>query len=241
MPPVLSSLLNQLAPGHCLMCRMRCPGKTQLCQLCGAEIPRLINPCRCCALPLADAGQVCGHCQRQPPPYSTVCAAAPYTAPLSNLLHRFKYAGDATLAATFAELLEPQLQHWLDTHPTPDWLVAMPLHWLRQLQRGFNQAELLARAMAGHHGLRHFQLRVNGRLCRRTRRTREQSTLDSQQRLHNMAGAFACKPLVGDPHIAIIDDILTTGSSADALTRTLFQAGAGRVDIWVIARTPAPQ
>ncbi len=114
----------------------------------------------------------------------------------------------------------------------PDGIVAMPLHPLRLRERGFNQSLLLARRVAGQ-----LNTPLLEEACARTRNTSPQSTLPWQERGKNLRKAFSCSSDLSGRHIAIVDDVMTTGSSIEELARTLRQAGAREVSAWVVART----
>jgi ComF family protein len=156
------------------------------------------------------------------------------------LLWALKFGGETTLAPVLAELMAVAVEEWLEREAVPDLLVPMPLHWSRQLYRGFNQASLLATALVRHPRLRHYQLHTAHRLCRRVRPTGIQSRLGRRDRLRNLQGAFNSKPLLAGQHVVIVDDVFTTGASIEQLAGALRQAGAGRVDAWCCARTPEP-
>ena len=111
----------------------------------------------------------------------------------------------------------------------PDALIPVPLHPRRLAERGFNQAEEIARFISREVGVP-----VVGGICRRVRPTRMQSRLSDQDRRSNVAGAFECSQSPERP--AIVDDVVTTGATADALAAALITAGADRVQVWAVAR-----
>jgi ComF family protein len=125
---------------------------------------------------------------------------------------------------------------WLDSvvESVPDQLIPVPLHADRLRERGFNQAVELARPIA-----RHFGLPLNLKGVRRVLPTPPQSDLSRKQRLKNIRGAFEVVQGIAQPvsgHVVIIDDVMTTGSTADELAKVLRRAGAERVEVWVCAR-----
>ena len=119
--------------------------------------------------------------------------------------------------------------------PAPDLLVAPPLNPSSLRVRGFNQAHEIAKAVAGQRGL---NCALGGIV--RVRETPPQHGLGRRARRRNLRGAFRCELPVGGLRIAIVDDVVTTGATAEALSRALKAAGAARVDVWAIACTPAP-
>ena len=113
----------------------------------------------------------------------------------------------------------------------PDVLVPVPLHARRLRQRGYNQALELARPVAKHLDI---ELDVNS--CLRHKATAEQMGLPAKKRASNLKGAFAVVKSFEDKHVAIIDDVMTTGSTVHELTQQLINSGARQVDVWVCAR-----
>ena len=136
--------------------------------------------------------------------------------------------------------MSESVQTALCRHGRPDALIPVPLHWRRQWQRGFNQAALLANQLARHSRIQPWKLKVRERWCNRRRATSAQLGLDRSQRRSNMKQAFYCSANLNDLYVVIIDDVMTTGATATAMTNELLSHGARRVDVWCCARTPAP-
>lgn len=235
-----SSLLEGLFPDSCCLCRLPADSGWPLCRPCLADLQANDACCTRCAIPLPPAAdgelpRYCGTCQGAPPPFQRVVAPWLYSEELAYLIHRWKYGGERRLTALLAGL-------WLERVPAPggvDLLVPVPLHWRRLWHRGFNQSELLCQqlrraspALAG--------IPVGQRLVRRQRATDPQSGLPAAQRAGNLRRAFTVEKPCANLRIAIVDDVLTTGATAAALARALGEAGAGHVEVWCLARTPAP-
>lgn len=149
---------------------------------------------------------------------------------MDHLIGRLKFQGQLHLVEPLARLLAEELG---ELREAPDLLIPVPLHPLRLRERGFNQSLELARVLARHYGLE-----LDGRLCRRARATPPQSGLNRKQRGKNMRGAFS---VAGDPagrRLALLDDVITTGTTVRALAKALLQAGAAGVEVWTLARTP---
>lgn len=224
MRPV--SLLDQ----DCLLCGSTCHTAT-ICHACRLALPVLpADACPRCASPCGPGGD-CGSCLNDAPAFSTTLAAFTYAFPVDRLLQRFKFKGDLALAGLFAEALCERVAQ----APHPDRLVAAPLAPRRLRQRGFNQAVEIARQVAARR-----VLRFDAGTCLKRVDTEQQTELEGLQRRRNLRGAFEVQGDVRGLHIALIDDVMTTGTTLDELARTLLAAGAARVDAWVVARTLAP-
>lgn len=198
------------------------------CAACDAELPRLIaTHCPICALPTL-AGEICGQCLKQPPPFDHTVAAFSYDFPLDKMVQALKFRERLVLVNYLADAVAQQV------HTRVDSLVALPLHPTRLRERGFNQSLLLARRI-GHR----LSIPLLADACERVRNTPPQSSLPWKERDKNMRLAFTCKPTadVRGKHIAIVDDVMTTGASVGELARALKQAGASEVSAWVVART----
>ena len=221
--------LALLAP-RCLVCSERGVDRLDLCVDCRAALPWNEGGCPRCALPLAP-GADCPRCRAAPPPFTHAHAAFRYEFPVDRLLPRLKFHGDLAAGALLATLL-----HWsLDPAQRPQVLVPVPLHRARLRQRGFDQALELAKSLAGATGLP----LLAGRLQRR-RRTRAQTELGAAARRGNVLGAFALLPGPALPaHVALVDDVLTTGATAGECAHVLLDAGVARVDLWAVASAPA--
>ncbi|MBW8329291.1 MAG: ComF family protein [Thiobacillus sp.] len=222
-------LFNRIVPPACLLCSGR--ASRALCPGCHADLPWHRQPhCPQCATPTPD-GRVCGACLKHPPAFDRTRAALAYAFPLDRLIPRLKYQGQLAIAPVLGECLLQAVRH----APRPDRLIAMPLHATRIRERGFNHATEIARTVAT--GL---DLPLDLASCRRVRDTPPQMGLKHDARRRNVRGAFACSGEVQGQRVAIVDDVMTTGTSLDELAKTLKQAGAKEVETWVVARTLPP-
>ncbi|WP_158973734.1 ComF family protein [Pseudomonas sp. BAV 4579] len=236
---VLKRHWQRLRPGtHCALCAAWLPPGLPLCEGCDSELPWLGPHCQGCALPLPVDGLLCGSCLARPPAFDQVLAPWRYAFPVDTLINRFKHRDQGSLGRLAGALLARHLQHLFDEgQPRPDLLLPVPLSALRLRQRGFNQAALLASWLG-----KTLQLPVDGRLLQRVQEQQSQQGLSANLRRRNLKQAFALvkdAPLEGR-HLALVDDVLTTGATADSLARLLKRAGAGRVDVYCLARTPPP-
>ncbi len=220
------SFFNQILPAQpCALCGT--PSHDGIwCKACAAELPHLgDNHCPVCALPTPQ-GNICGHCLRHPPPFDHTVAAFAYAFPVDKLVQALKFSENLTLALQLADALAQRIDE------RPAAIVAMPLHPQRLRERGFNQSELLAQHLA-----RFLGIPVLPDACTRIRNTAPQSTLPWKERDKNMRKAFTCNLDLQGKHVAVVDDVMTTGASIGALSATLRRAGATRISAWVVART----
>lgn len=233
MPPAWLQRWTAEPPARCAVCGAW-PARP-LCAACVARFAVARPRCRGCALPLPDGVETCGACLREPPPLDACFAAVSYAYPWSGLVARFKFHGEAGWAASFAALVR-DLPGFAQELRRCDMLLPVPLAPRRLAERGFNQAQLLARALDAR--------RTEARLLLRVRETGSQTALDRRTRQANVQGAFALEPPraqeVRGASVLLVDDVMTSGASLHAAARVLRQAGASRVSAVVLARTDEP-
>ncbi|HEX6829864.1 MAG TPA: ComF family protein [Burkholderiales bacterium] len=224
---MIGRLARPILPASCVLCAAAAEDAA-LCSACREALPRLPDErCPVCAAP-SPGNAVCGACLAEPPAFARTRAALAYTFPVDALIHAFKYAGDLPVGETLAALLRDAVHEG----PRPDAIVPMPLHPARLRERGFNQALELARRLGQGLGIP-----VLARACRRLRDTPPQASLPWNERQGNIRGAFACEADLSGKHVAVVDDVMTTGHTMNELARALTRAGAGDVSCWVVART----
>jgi len=227
-------VIDHITGAACQLCGNPANG---LCGACLAALPRNRHHCQRCALPLPEAtppGVSCAHCQRRPPDFAGVVAPLLYASPVDTLIAQLKYHGRLTLAGPLADCLVSEIR-CPDARPAglPQALVPVPMHASRLRQRGFNHAAELARTVG-----RRLGIRVEYRLLERTLATRPQQGLSRGERSSNLRRAFTARG-PAPAHVAIIDDVVTTGSTAQQLARVLRDNGAATVEVWAVARTPS--
>ncbi len=213
----------------CLLCDA--PGGTisNLCDDCVRELPTLRDPCRLCGASAIPGTGLCPACTtRRPPLDRTVCALA-YTSPVDHLVGRLKFHRDLRVVPALAGLLLRSVAPGTGT----DWLAPVPIATPRLRKRGFNQALELARVVSKGTGVE--ITRVAHR--RRGADTPQSSLPDTSARHANVAHAFLARARISG-RVAIVDDVVTTGATVNALARCLKRAGASRVEVWAVARTP---
>lgn len=218
-------------PSQCAICHAW-PAQ-RLCDDCVRRFARQRPRCRTCALAVPEGVAHCGACLRHPNGLDACHAAVDYGYPWSGVLQAFKFRGDPGWAGALATLLRstPWVEPALEA---AELVLPIPLAPQRLRMRGFNQALLLAQALA--------PARVQAGLLLRTHDTPAQSGLDRARRLHNLARAFAVEPLraaqLAGRQVLLVDDVMTTGATLQAAAAVLRQAGAARVTALVLARTP---
>lgn len=241
----LSRFSYLLLPGHCKLCKSDSLRKLDLCALCESDLPEIGPHCSICSEPFSNqpaegcsfSALKCGHCLGGKTLFSRAHIPYIYKAPIDRLLIAFKFKGDMVAGKVLGELLSQHLEKSIKHgHDSPDRIIAVPLHWRRRLGRGFNQAHVLATTLS-----RRLSIPIENKLVSRKTHTRAQHHLDRKQRLLNLHDAFSVNRSAGTGQIegksfAIVDDVFTTGSTANAITKLLIDNGADRVVVWAVAR-----
>jgi ComF family protein len=226
---MVNNWLARLLPARCLLCGMDAP-ESGLCPDCIGELPLVRHPCPLCALPLPTLETLaCGSCLNDPPAWRRCVSAMLYAAPADKLIAGLKFRHQLPVASSLAQRLASQI----GSAPGVDLIIPVPLHWRRRWQRGFNQADVIANELA-----RLLDIKSNCGALRRLRATPAQQTLSAAARKRNLRDAFTLNADVTGLRIALVDDVVTTGSTASEIARLLLQAGAASVEVWCLARTP---
>ena len=226
----LHSSLDLLLPPRCILCGQS-SGAICICEPCKAELPWNDIQCRQCGLPLATAkDDVCGSCIQNPPPFTRTICPLRYEFPADRLVQLFKFNRQLASGRVLSHLLSEYAGRQFND--LPDVLVPVPLHSLRFIKRGFNQAYELAAYIS-----RVLDIPLLTSSLRRHRNTPAQSGLNRKQRRKNIRDAFYWHGTTfPGNHIALVDDVMTTGTTAGECARVLKAVGAKRVDVWVTAR-----
>ncbi|MBI5438596.1 MAG: ComF family protein [Nitrosomonadales bacterium] len=198
------------------------------CAGCDGAMPYLdAAHCPSCALP-TPSGEICGQCIKYPPLFNRTTAVFGYAFPLDKLIQAMKYGEQLALANAFSE----KLVLGIDKSDLPDCIIPMPLHPVKLRERGFNQSLLLAAKAA-----RELDIELLPDACQRVRDTSPQSALPWKERKKNVHNAFRCDMDLTGMHVALVDDVLTTGASLNALAEAAQKRGASKISAWVVART----
>jgi len=231
--PLLRRLSGYLLPNSCILCGLGTKNQRDICDICQDSLPWNHHACPSCALPLPDtalATQFCGLCLNQPPTFDGIVAPLCYQFPVDRLINRFKHHGQFSHGRVMVDLLETAI---IQQTFLPDVIIPVPLHWQRQFRRGFNQADWLA-----HRLSKGLNIPLERKALKRYQGTPAQQGLTRKERLKNLQHAFrVIKPLRGK-RIAVVDDVMTTGSTLRTIATLLKQAGASEVHGWCLARTP---
>lgn len=223
-------VLNALLPPRCVLCGLP-SGSICICGPCKNDLPWTGPQCRQCGLPLSTAqDQICGKCLQNPPSFHRTVSPLQYCFPADRLVRALKFHRQLAEGRVLSHLMCEYIT--VKDFTLPDVLIPVPLHRVRMIKRGFNQAGELAGYASRMLGI---PLLTTG--LRRKRNTKAQSGLNRKQRRRNVRGAFYWhgrnRP---GRHVALIDDVMTTGTTVSECARVLKKAGAQRVDVWVPTR-----
>lgn len=211
-------------PGYCAFCLATAAGHGW-CSTCEQELPWNLHACRQCGEPVVQGQSLCGHCLVDPPAFSATHTGLLYQGVIKELVHDFKFHAKPRAGMLLFDLM-------LMTPPTDqgDAFLSVPMTPASAKARGFNQSHWLAEQLAK-------ACDVPLASAKRIKDSPSQRTLNRRERIANLAGTFVVDAEL-PPHIVIIDDVVTTGSTGHALATAALKAGAQRVDIWAVARTP---
>ncbi len=226
-------------PPRCVLCGASLDeGEDSVCAQCTHNLPLIYSPhCPRCCRPILTRGgpeHLCSECAtRVQPAVLRIVAAGMFRDDIRELIHLYKYSYHSYLAVFLAQRILHQARR-LNAINDIDLIVPVPLHWRRLRNRGFNQAREIGKILSDKTGIplipsRHFS---------RIRHTTPQVTLSAAGRKENIRGAFAVrdKNTIKGKSIALVDDVITTGSTTDECARTLRKAGADEISVFVIAR-----
>lgn len=222
-------------PKHCISCNKRSYLNHYLCSECEAKLPWSKNACLSCGNPLLDNTLTtikCGECILYPRPYSFTVSCFAYREPVNQYLNGLKFHGQLEHATGLGLLMSKKIQQTYLEHQRnfPSIIIPMPLHQRRLQRRGYNQALELAKPIA-----KTLNMKIFYNACYRPKNTQAQATLPAKSRQQNVENAFT-SDLTGHQHVAIIDDIMTTGYTMNELCLTLQKRGVQMIDVWCCAK-----
>jgi ComF family protein len=209
----------------------------ELCSDCYDGLPHNVYKCSHCALPLPDdidADVLCGRCIKKRPSFDYSYSLFRYEGEIIKLVHQLKFREKISYTRSIGELLlHTVADELLPAHGWPDAIVPVPLHNSRLRKRGYNQSTEISRVIAKETGIA-----IEQKIVIRHRRTLTQTGLKANQRQKNIRGAFKLLGKLNAKHVLIVDDVITTGSTVNELSRVLKQSGVDRVGVLSIARAP---
>jgi ComF family protein len=236
MHSLIGAIQDLLFPPVCSSCGRRLDHSRPplFCIDCLTQLEFISSPlCPCCGLPHASgADHLCGICLRRQYSFDRARSLLVYTPAIAPIILGLKFGGQLNVLPSLAALT---------AHSTcvadlgnPDWIIPIPLHGQRLRQRGFNQTTLIARA-----SFPQWRHKIRFDLLTRTRPTVPQSQLSGQLRRTNLTNAFALAPKaeIRGRHFLLIDDVLTTGSTVNECAKLLRRGGAGRIEVYTVARS----
>lgn len=230
---MLTSLLNIILPNTCHLCLAPTGNTLSLCHTCKNRIITPKNPCQRCARPLPHHAMpfaLCGQCLYQQPHFDNTIALSLYHSPIKEMIIDLKFNGKHLNAKLLSYLFCNKLKQYNQFH-IPNALISVPLHYKRLQQRGYNQSYQLARHIA-----KSLNIPLLPNVIKRSKNTLPQTQLSLVQRKKNVQNAFTCHRLTPYPHIAIVDDVMTTGNTLNSMSHLLKKSGVSTIDAWIMAR-----
>ena len=227
----LNSIQDTIFPPTCIFCGNQGFNSQDICPACFDELPKNTTCCYRCATPFQtsfDLPQLCGKCLKTPPAFDKTTAPFHYQHTIRYLITQLKFNHQYKNARLLGYLLA---QHLQTTDKMPELIIPIPLHQQRFQQRSFNQSLEIAQTVS-----KHLHIPINHNSCLRHKNTSQQMTLTAKQRQKNIKNAFKIIKPINAQYIAILDDVMTTGSTVNEFAKTLKKSGIKQVDIWVCSR-----
>jgi len=229
----LEAIERKVLTPTCIACNQCVAASTKdLCEGCRNDLHFNAHFCIRCAIPLAEESAACGMCLRLPPRYQISYCAFEYGYPIAEFVRKLKYGHSLSQAQVLGELLANYL-HQYHRDAWPECIVPVPLSTQRYRERGFNQSIELGRVLE-----KHLRIPLRADLLQRTRHTVEQAGLSRRERRKNLRNAFRVGASRIPKHVALLDDVVTTGSTVNEIARTLRRTGVSTIEVWAVARAP---
>jgi ComF family protein len=230
----MRKIFSFLLPYTCILCHGKSDRQLDLCSHCERELPFIKHACPRCGIEMEINTQICGNCLKNPPPFDDTVTLFHYENPISKIIMDLKFQQKLVNAKILGELMAKHLNYLFanNNYPKPDCIIPVPLSAKRLRERGFNQALEIAKPIA-----KHLNIPIDINNCKRTRHTEAQAIIPANKRKSNIKNAFKIIKTINAKHVAIVDDVVTTGNTVIELSKTLQQAGIERISIWCCART----
>ena len=234
---MFQNLYASILPHICCLCDNKGTNGLDLCVYCHKNLPWNLSCCHKCACPLPDQRRIndqCGRCLNNLSDIDRSIIPFLYRPPVDFMVRRLKFSSDTKFSRLAGELISHAVssQAALE-NDLPDLLLPVPINSHRLMQRGFNQAALIADVVAER-----LSIQCSSGAVQRINQQLQQSGLSARDRETNIRRAFSVTGEVEGLHVAIIDDVYTTGATARAIARQLRRAKASKISVWAFARTP---
>jgi len=227
-----STIKNWLWPQDCVFCHARVLRDIAICLDCEKDLPWNNQACYQCGAVLSSLSKTshCGACLATPPPFQKTIALFKYQTPIMKLITQLKFQQKLIYARLLGELLSKKISTE-NRENLPEFIIPIPLHTKRQRQRGFNQALEVSKVLSTR-----LNIPLDFKSCNRIKNTAAQSSLPAKQRHQNIKKAFNIKRPIKAKHVAIIDDVMTTGQTVLELSKVLKKQGVEKIEVWCCAR-----
>jgi ComF family protein len=217
-----------LDPRLCIGCGQPVKSLQHFCPACASLLDCIEHACQLCAQENKTEHHICPACLHDPPRWQKIVAPLIYHNFSRDLLIQLKFNENLYLANSLVSHL---IEHFHQSNSGPEVLIPVPLHQNRLIDRGYNQAFEIANILS-----RQLNIPIDTQALKRVRHTESQLGLSAYQREKNILKAFKYDAVIQYSHVAVVDDIVTTGSTANEITKTLHRAGVANVEIWGLAR-----
>ncbi len=236
---VYRRILPSITPeSFCVLCGEPCSGivghsnQNLICKPCLSDLPVITSPCSVCSMTLSakNSAGVCGSCLHTKPFYQKSIIPLEYIFPATELIKQLKYNDKLLFSEIFSQILLDKIRQ--ESWPLPEVIIPVPLHPFRLMKRGFNQSALIAKNIS-----KELNIPIDLKSCQRIRNTLQQTGFNKSQRKKNIRNAFSICNKFSAKHVAILDDVVTTGSTVNEMAWVLQKAGAETIEVWACART----
>ncbi len=223
--------IQKLGVSHCDFCSQAMPpSETIWCQAC-LDLIKTVPRCQRCGLQTEHETDVCGECLLHPPQWDRLYCVSDYSDPLRKYINKLKYTQQFWLAQDLGVLLSKHIPE-----PAP-LILPVPLHWKRFWWRSYNQSDHLGWTLEREFNLKSSTTHCNNKILKRVKATRPQQGLSRSFRQTNLLGAFKITKPIKEKHVALVDDVVTTGATINLLCVELRKSGVERIDVYTVCRT----
>lgn len=219
-------MFKLLLPHFCVLCHKPSHREMDLCLACENQLPFLKNACHICASPLPENNTICGQCLTRKKPFDQTISIFKYEPPVSAMITGLKFSAKLHYATLFGKLLARKIIQ------KPELIIPIPLHKNRLKERGFNQSLEIAKQIG-----KQLNIPIDVKSCQRIIHTQPQAQIPAKDRKKNVQNAFGMVQKISTNHIAVIDDVVTTGHTISSFCQMLKQQGVQHIDVWCIAKT----